>query len=391
MSDINSHPTQRAHIAFCIPKMVIGGVDFVFARTLDALVKTGKYDITVIFSMPLREPYFIEWFREHPQIKTLSVFPYGNLFEDMKQRMRIFPLKQLRKLTFSLYKNVCRRKFRRMAQKFDLFIDYSSFGFPKELHGIARPKITWIHGSINYFNNNNFGSRLADYDRIVCLSRSITDDLRAQYPAHAEKFVHIYNPIDHAAVANAAKTAPAAMGKFFCAVSRMDHDKDISTIIHAFSIFWNENARPDVKLVLIGDGPTMAQLKNTAAQTDAASHIIFAGKIPRPFGYMRASLGNILSSFNEGLPTVLIEGAAVGALNISSDCKSGPRELLMNGDAGLLFEPGNIRQLAQIMGDVYAGRIPRDKMIAAGTIGLNRFDQEKIIPQIEHLIDSMLK
>jgi len=371
--------------------MIIGGVEFVFIRTLEQLLKTGKYDITVILSSPLGEPYFIDWFKKHPKIKLRVMFPMGNFFENMKSRTRIFPLKQIRKIAFSLYKKIKRHQFLRQSQNFDIFIDYASFGFIKELRNIHKPKMTWVHGSINYFNEHKFGQRLDYYDRVVCLSHSITGDLRAQYPNHRDKFIHIYNPVDFNGIRQESKESPTINKKYFCVVSRMDGDKDIETVIYAFNEFWTTNNRPDVLLLLIGDGEKMQSLRAMAGNLEACAKIIFAGKIPRPFGYMRGAMANILSSYNEGLPTVLIEAAACESLNISSNCKSGPAEILMDGAAGILFTPGDVHQLAGIMSDVYHGRAPRDKIIAAASANLGRFGIDEIIPQITNAIDELVK
>ena len=83
---------------------------------------------------------------------------------------------------------------------------------------------------------------------------------------------------------------------------------------------------------------------------------------------------------------VLIESMIVGTLNISSDCKCGPREVLLNGEAGLLFEPGNIEQLAKCMDDVYNKKINEKQMITNATKSLNRFDADKIVYEIISLI-----
>ncbi len=56
------------------------------------------------------------------------------------------------------------------------------------------------------------------------------------------------------------------------------------------------------------------------------------------------------------------------------------------GRARVLFEPGNVDELAGIMSDVYAGRIDADKLIHNGTAGLSRFAPDSIIPQITKLI-----
>ena len=101
---------------------------------------------------------------------------------------------------------------------------------------------------------------------------------------------------------------------------------------------------------------------------------------------MKNAVANVLSSRGEGLPTVLIESAAVGTLNISSNCKCGPREILLAGRAGLLFEPGNAAQLAKCMCDVYNKKVNVKSMIKKSTDALNRFDAETIVGQIISLI-----
>lgn len=368
--------------------MVIGGVEFVFVRTLTELLKNKDLEISVIFSSPLSEPVFVDWFNNHPQIQTHIAFPLCQWFESLKDKCRCFPLKQIRKLIFSIYKNFKRIQLAHsdFIKKQDVIIDYASFGFIKEIRHIHKPKITWVHCSINYFNNNKFYDKTKYYDKIVVLSESIKQDLAQQYPEIANKLVRIYNPINLDEIISKSASAFTPTGQYFSCVSRLGHDKDIDTVLRAFEKFWVSENRPDVKLYIVGGGETENKLKAFAGKLQSAKNIIFTGKQPNPFGYMRGAIAHILSSYNEGLPTVLIEAAAVGTLNISSNCKSGPAEILMNGRAGVLFEPGNVDELAQIMSDVYAKRIDADTMIANGTAGLSRFTPDSIIPQITKLI-----
>ncbi len=102
---------------------------------------------------------------------------------------------------------------------------------------------------------------------------------------------------------------------------------------------------------------------------------------------MAGALGNILSSYSEGLPTVLIEGAAVGTVNIASDCKNGPREILMDGRAGLLYAPGDAAALARHMNDIWRGRVDMDAMTRRAADALHRFDADVIAGQITDLIN----
>lgn len=378
----------KTSVVFCIPNMVIGGVEFVLIRTLAELVKQPDLEISVMFSSPLSEPLFIKWFNAHPQIKTYVVFPLCQKFESLKDKCHAFPLKQIRKLAFSIYKNFKRMRLSNQSiiKNADIIIDYASFGFIKELKRIKKTKITWVHCSINYFNNHNFYPRVRYYDKIVVLSDSIKRDLAAQYPDIADKLVHIYNPINIDEIKVKAAQASVPNGKYFTCVSRLDYDKDIPTLINAFDKFWRDEKRPDIKLYIVGGGPKENEYKQLANQVTACDNIIFAGRQSNPFGYMRGAMAHILSSYNEGLPTVLIEAAANDTLNISSNCKSGPAEILMNGDAGILFEPGDADALAQIMSDVYHNRVNAKEMIKLAAQALKRFTSQTIIPQIREII-----
>ncbi|MDE6250946.1 MAG: glycosyltransferase [Alphaproteobacteria bacterium] len=382
---------NKTAVAFCIPNMVIGGVEFVFIRTLAELLKHKDLEISVMFSSPLTEPVFIEWFNAHPQIKTYVVFPLCQKFEALKDKCDFFPLKQLRKLVFSFYKNIKRFQLAHSAfiKKQDIIIDYASFGFIKELRHIKKPKFTWVHCSINYFNDHKFYPMTKHYDKLVVLSDSIRQDLTKQYPDLEHKLVHIYNPINTDEILAKLDKATIPDGKYFTCVSRLDYDKDIPTLINAFNIFWMGAGQPDVKLYIVGGGPKEKEFKTLAAGTDAKNNIIFTGAQPNPFGYMSGAMAHILSSYNEGLPTVLIEAATVGTLNISSDCKSGPREILLNGHGGLLFEPGNVDALAQVMSDVWHKQIDTRTLISNMTNSLKRFEPKSIASQIVKLVNTV--
>jgi glycosyltransferase involved in cell wall biosynthesis len=171
----------------------------------------------------------------------------------------------------------------------------------------------------------------------------------------------------------------------------MDSDKDIPTIISAFSDFYKRENRPDIKMVFVGDGNIANDMKKMAGQSDAAKNIVFLGKIPKPYGYMHGAMAHILSSYNEGLPTVLIESMAADTLNISSNCPSGPHEILLDGKAGILFEPGNVNELSNAMSDVFHNRVNVNAMKKCATKALDRFDVTKISEQIINLIKQEIK
>ena len=165
-------------------------------------------------------------------------------------------------------------------------------------------------------------------------------------------------------------------------MSRLTLDKDIETLLHGFDMFWNSNANPDVKLVIVGDGNKKTEYERCAKKLKSVDQIIFVGAKKNPFVYMKYAIANVLSSYNEGFALVLVEAAALGVLNIASSCKCGPCEILLNGRGGILFEPGNAKQLAVCMGDVYNKNVNVTGMIKESTDALKRFEANKVVNQI---------
>ena len=77
----------------------------------------------------------------------------------------------------------------------------------------------------------------------------------------------------------------------------------------------------------------------------------------------------------------------VGTLNIASDCPNGPREILLDGKAGVLFKPGNVDELAKALSDVWNKKINVKTMINNTTKSLSRFDADNIVSQIMDLVN----
>lgn len=373
---------------FCIPEMLIGGVESVFIQTLKRLSENKNFNITVVMQKKLEEPFYQEWFTEHKNIKLYILYPNGHIFERAKKYMPWFPLSNIRKIVYSLYKKTKNKQAikRGLFNDCDIIIDYKNCSFAKILKNINKPKIAWIHGSINYFNETTCKQYFTIYDKIVCLTKGFMHDFQSQYPQHKNKITHIYNPIDIESIQKEAKKLPTFSGKYFCALSRLDHDTDIPTIIKAFNEFYAKENCPDVNLILIGYGDNAKALKQYANSLPCANKIIFTGATTKPFGYLKGALAHILSSHNEGLGMVLLESAACGTLNIASNCKNRPAEILLNGKAGILFQPGNSSELAKAMSSVWHNDIDCQAMKNLATTKLDRFNVATITKHIQDLI-----
>lgn len=376
---------KKIKVAFCLRDMQLGGVESVLTRTLDELSKNQNIELSVITYVDIKTEIYKKYFQSHSEIKRYSLYPCAWLGTKLPH---FFLARILVHVMRDIYRNF-KRLFleKNKFEDIDVFIDYHDFGFADELKKIKEvKKIAWFHSSVNVFVKRNFINKVQFYDNVVVLTDACMQELSNLYPQCKNKFLRIYNPIDVEKIKNQANDKIDINGKYFCCVSRLSGDKDIITLLDGFDKFWNVNKKPSVKLVVVGDGDKAEYYRNYAGTLSAAKQIVFVGAKTNPYPYVKNAIAHILSSKGEGLPTVLIESMAVSTLNIASDCKYGPREILLDGNGGMLFMPGDNAQLSKCLTQVFYNKIDTKKMLLESTKSLKRFDVKTIIKQIINLI-----
>jgi glycosyltransferase involved in cell wall biosynthesis len=268
----------------------------------------------------------------------------------------------------------------------DIFLDYKNFFWADYVKNIHAKKIVVFHGSFVLFQKWECIKKLPKYDKVICLTDNFKNDFINNYPEYKDKIEHIYNPLNvNEILLKAKKDALVSNKKYFIAVQRLDNrDKDVVTIIRAFDIFCKNHS--EVYLYIVGNGPDKEALQTIAKNNP---NISFIGQVNNPYSLIKNAQALILSSikdFGEGLPTVLLEAHVLGTLAISSDVPSGPREVLMNGEAGILFEPHNEKELADIMSNVIKNSIAKNDLINCATENLNRFDSSVVCEKFLSII-----
>ena len=197
-------------------------------------------------------------------------------------------------------------------------------------------------------------------DGIIAVSSGVADDLAEATGIPRESIDVIYNPVITPEVAAASKAMPdhpwLAPGEppVVMGIGRLTPKKDFVTLLRAFA-----DVRRDVeaRLMILGEGPDRAELEDLVRTLELEADVALPGFVGNPYAYLaRASLF-VLSSRWEGLPTVLIEAMYCGAPVVSTDCPSGPHEILNAGDYGRLVEVGDLAALAGAITDGLAGRI----------------------------------
>lgn len=150
------------------------------------------------------------------------------------------------------------------------------------------------------------------------------------------------------------------------AVGRQTRQKDFSTLLRSFDRV-ADRTDEDVRLLVPGkEDEQTPELHQLADQLDHGDAVAFPGFVDNPYAYMRAADVFVLSSRWEGPGHVLVEALAVGTPVVSTDCPAGPREILQNGEAGVLVPVGDTAAMADGIVSLLADERARERYAAAG-------------------------
>ncbi|MCP5419855.1 MAG: glycosyltransferase [Gammaproteobacteria bacterium] len=189
-------------------------------------------------------------------------------------------------------------------------------------------------------------------DGLIAISQGVADDASALLDYPRERIAIIANPVVTARLHEQARAPldhpwlqpgqpPLVLG-----VGRLEPQKDFPTLLRAFALF---RQRRDSRLLILGDGKLGPALKSLATELGIQDAVDMPGFVDNPYAYMaRASLF-VSSSAWEGSGNALTEALAVGTPVVSTDCPSGPREILQDGRYGPLVPVGDAPALAQAM------------------------------------------
>ena len=142
-------------------------------------------------------------------------------------------------------------------------------------------------------------------------------------------------------------------------VGELSSRKDFATLIRAFAKLRQERA---CRLVILGRGKKREELLSLAAHLGVADDVDLPGFVPSPYAYMAHADLFAFTSRWEGLGFVLIEALAVGTPVVSTDCPSGPAEVLQNGRFGPLVPVGDAERLAEAMGRTLDDPLPPQRL-----------------------------
>ncbi|MGV0953520.1 MAG: glycosyltransferase [Fluviibacter sp.] len=209
---------------------------------------------------------------------------------------------------------------------------------------LSRPTVCWqIRNSMHWL--------FPAADGIVAVSNGAAADLAQFARLDANRITTIYNPVVGSDTVSVTKPFEP-LGWWFgshrklLAVGTLKAIKDYATLLNAFLLL---RQQMEVRLLILGEGECRPALETQIRQLGLEASVFMPGFVKDLSPYYRQADLHVLSSVGEGLPTVIIEALAAGTPVVSTDCPSGPREILSDGRFGLLATMRDSKALASAM------------------------------------------
>jgi glycosyltransferase involved in cell wall biosynthesis len=173
-------------------------------------------------------------------------------------------------------------------------------------------------------------------------------------------------------------------GPFVIGVGRLSFEKGFHMLVQTFGTL--ADRFPDWKLILLGEGPMRPKIEQLIIDTGLAGRVILAGNVQNPGATLVKASFFVLPSFYEGFPNALCEAMALGIAVAASNCSGGVREIIDDGNNGILFEPKNVEAMAVAMEKLMADPQARMRLGSAAREITKRFTPEIVMGLWETLL-----
>ena len=241
---------------------------------------------------------------------------------------------------------------------------------------VIRPNSSPTGWSNNLFKKILFSKIFSWSNLIIVNSFQFKLEMKKKFNINSKC---IYNPLNTQEIIKLSKKK--IRFKFFnnnsinlISIGRLVDQKDHITLLKAINDIKN---KLKVKLLIIGEGDQKINLLSYIKENNLEKIVKIKNRMENPFPYIAKSEIMILTSKFEGLPNILLEGLALKKFIISSNCSTGPNEILDSGKGGFLFKVGSFKDLGKKI-IIYKNQKKKcEKIKKFAYKRIDRFDLEK--------------
>jgi glycosyltransferase involved in cell wall biosynthesis len=274
-------------------------------------------------------------------------------------------LGKLKSDKYNLYDRVLR--FKVLVQffnsnTFDFIIDtrvvnrqFQEFFITKFIYNAPVIKIVHSFMTELYFPKNRFLAQhiFSKVKKIITVSNSIKTKIEKEY--HYHQVATIYNPIDLKFIDNKAKLFANYDFEYILAVGNMNTNvKQFDHLIDCYSK--SDLPKHNIKLVILGEGLLQNGFLDLVKKLKLEDKVLFKGLVENPFLFYKTALFTVLTSKNEGFPTVLLESLASETPVVAYNCQSGPSEIIKHLENGILVDNQNKIKMIEAMNEMFSNK-----------------------------------
>lgn len=246
--------------------------------------------------------------------------------------------------------------------------------------------------SKNFIKLFIFQKILKSADKIIVNSQEFKYEMKRKFKVNA---YCIYNPLDKKRIIKLSKEK--VKYNFFdknknilkiINIGRYVDQKDQLTLLKALNLI---KSKVNFKAVIMGRGIKKREMEIFIRKNNLYKNVKLLKFQNNPYKYLVKSNLFILTSIFEGLPNVLLEALTLKKIIISSNCPTGPKEILEYGKGGILFEMSDYKKLASNILHVSKNFKRLRKKVNFGFKSLKRFDSEKNLNKYLYIVRKTLK
>ncbi|MBU2939656.1 glycosyltransferase [Lacinutrix sp. C3R15] len=284
------------------------------------------------------------------------------------------------------------------AHDFECVIDnryrvlaYREFVFSKYLYN-SIPVIYVLH---NYVQEKTFTPYkwlnifLYKNETFTAVSKEISQRFKKEF--QIKKMHTIYNAFDFKEIKNKALATSGfenEFEKYIIFYGRIDDQhKNLTLLLNSYKE--SELPKQNIKLLILGNGEDYATIVQYTKTLGLEQDVIFKGFTTNPYPYVKKAMFTMLTSRHEGFPMVIPESLALATPVISVDCTSGPKEVIVNNENGLLVKNYDTKALAKAMNSFIFDKALYLRCKGNAQKSVEKFSVENISKDWKKLIESL--